>query len=196
MPVDNDRTKGLALPFLILAHVRTGGTFCAHALSNHPQVYCDRGETLHHLSAWRKAHVSVGKIVETIWQRLVRQGALPYYPVHTFHRHTRRPVSVEPEVIVQNAMKVAREMAAGARRLSEFSGPVLEVTYEEMVGHGPATEMAEGVADQIERFLSVRAAPLPVDLQPDFLAPMAKWFTNWSEIRSALEAAGFGGLDG
>jgi len=246
MPVDNDRTKGLALPFLILAHVRTGGTFCAHALSNHPQIYCDRGETLHHLSAWRMAHVPVEQILEAIWhqdgymaagwraiyrqafhprvwplvvearpriihltranvtrqavsfgyQHLVRQGALPYYPVHSFHTHTRRPVAVEPAVIVGYAQKVAREMREGRKRLAAFPGDVLEVTYEEMVGNGAATEMAAPVADRIERYLNVRPAPLPVDLVCDFDAPMAEWFSNWGAIRSALQAAGFGGLDG
>jgi len=65
--IDNDETKDLARSFVILAHVRTGGTFCAHALSNHPQVYCDRGETLHHGSAWRKARIPVEAILGAIW---------------------------------------------------------------------------------------------------------------------------------
>lgn len=67
--VDNDRTKNLATPFLILAHVRTGGTLLAHALSNHPQVYCDRGETLHHLSAWRLADVPAETVLRVIWNQ-------------------------------------------------------------------------------------------------------------------------------
>jgi hypothetical protein len=65
-----------------------------------------------------------------------------------------------------------------------------------MVGEVAATEMATSVAWQIEHFLHVRRAPLPVDLRKDFPIPMAEWFTNWPAIRSALAAAGFGGLDG
>lgn len=52
--IDNDETKRIAQPFIILANVRTGGTFLAHCLSNHMQVHCDRGETIHHGSIWRK----------------------------------------------------------------------------------------------------------------------------------------------
>lgn len=49
---DNDKTKNTATPFVIIAAVRTGGTFLSHCLSNHTQVYCDRAESLHHLSVW------------------------------------------------------------------------------------------------------------------------------------------------
>jgi len=52
--IDNDPTKRIAKPFIILANVRTGGTFLAHCLSNHPEIHCDRGETIHHGSIWRK----------------------------------------------------------------------------------------------------------------------------------------------
>jgi len=50
--VDNDETKNAALPAVIIANVRSGGTFLSHCLSNHPQIFCDRGESLHHLSLW------------------------------------------------------------------------------------------------------------------------------------------------
>jgi hypothetical protein len=50
--VDNDATKGMALPAVIIANVRSGGTFLSHYLSNHPDIFCDRGESLHHLSIW------------------------------------------------------------------------------------------------------------------------------------------------
>jgi LPS sulfotransferase NodH len=51
--VDNDPTKTVAQPYLIVSGVRTGGTYLAHSLSNHPQVFCDRGESMHRLSIWR-----------------------------------------------------------------------------------------------------------------------------------------------
>lgn len=50
--VENDRTKWSARPALIITSVRTGGTFLAHCLSNHPQMCWDRGEPLHHESVW------------------------------------------------------------------------------------------------------------------------------------------------
>jgi len=50
--VENDETKHIARPAVIVASVRSGGTFLAHCLSNHPQVFCDRGESLHYRSLW------------------------------------------------------------------------------------------------------------------------------------------------
>lgn len=50
--VENDETKYLARPAVIIASVRSGGTFLAHCLSNHPQIFCDRGESLHYRSLW------------------------------------------------------------------------------------------------------------------------------------------------
>lgn len=49
---ENDETKHLARPALIVASLRSGGTFLAHCLSNHPQIFCDRGESLHYRSVW------------------------------------------------------------------------------------------------------------------------------------------------
>jgi len=67
--IDNDETKDIATPFLILAHVRTGGTFCAHALSNHPSVFCDRGEVMHHASIWRKAKIKPDRLMVMLWNQ-------------------------------------------------------------------------------------------------------------------------------
>jgi hypothetical protein len=50
--VENDQTKHSAQPAVIVANIRSGGTFLAHCLSNHPQIFCDRGESLHHFSVW------------------------------------------------------------------------------------------------------------------------------------------------
>ena len=52
--IDNDETKDAAQPFLIVAQKRSGGTYLTHCLSNHPRIFCDRGESMHHLSIWRK----------------------------------------------------------------------------------------------------------------------------------------------
>lgn len=39
---------------VIVANVRSGGTFLSHCLSNHEDVHCDRGDILHHRSIWRQ----------------------------------------------------------------------------------------------------------------------------------------------
>lgn len=48
----NDETLNIARPAVIIAAIRSGGTFLTHCLSNHSQIFCDRGEPLHHLSVW------------------------------------------------------------------------------------------------------------------------------------------------
>lgn len=244
--IDNDATKNLAMPFLILAHVRTGGTFVAHALSNHPQVYCDRGETLHHLSAWRKNRVPVPKILGTIWkmdgyhaagfraiyrqafhpdvwpivemvqphiihlvrrnmarqgvsfayQQLVRQGKLPFHPVHSFNGSQPDMVAADPRAIVALAMKVRREMEKARSRLASYRGQILETAYEDVTGDREAGFMADGATTRIEDFLNIQPARLPVLLRRDFNMPMSQWFTNWPEIRKALKKEKFEGLDG
>jgi hypothetical protein len=52
--IDNDETKTTAQPFAIIASMRAGGTFLAHCLSSHPDIFCDRAESLHRHSVWRQ----------------------------------------------------------------------------------------------------------------------------------------------
>lgn len=49
---DNNPIKGMARGAVIVAAIRSGGTFLAHCLSNHPQIFCERGEPVHHRSVW------------------------------------------------------------------------------------------------------------------------------------------------
>lgn len=52
---ENDQTQGMATGAVIVAAIRSGGTFLSHCLSNHPQVFCPRGEPLHYKSEWVQA---------------------------------------------------------------------------------------------------------------------------------------------
>lgn len=52
--IENDATRNAATPAVVIAGARTGGTFLAHCLSNHSQVFFDRGESLHHGSIWHR----------------------------------------------------------------------------------------------------------------------------------------------
>ena len=47
--------RGNPDPAVLIAGVRTGGTFLCAALSNHPQIFCTRGEPAHARSRWRLA---------------------------------------------------------------------------------------------------------------------------------------------
>lgn len=42
-------------PALLVSGARTGGTFLCVALSNHPRIFCTRGEPLHSRSEWYRA---------------------------------------------------------------------------------------------------------------------------------------------
>ena len=48
-------TTGEARPAILIAGPRTGGTFLSCCLSNHPQIFCTRGEPLHWGSRWLHA---------------------------------------------------------------------------------------------------------------------------------------------
>ena len=39
--------------FIVVTGNRTGATFLCHCLSNHPQVFCHRSETMHQSDTWR-----------------------------------------------------------------------------------------------------------------------------------------------
>jgi len=115
--IDNDETKGIALPFVILAHVRTGGTFCAHALSNHPQVYCDRGESVHHLSIWRKvAGMKPGRICKTLWNQTgYRASGLRLIYNQAFHKRVWPAIEdVQPHIIHLQRRSFIRQALSNA----------------------------------------------------------------------------------
>jgi hypothetical protein len=59
--VNNDMIKDTAQPAVIIAAIRSGGTFLSHCLSNHPDVFCDRDESLHHLSVWH-THLTADRV--------------------------------------------------------------------------------------------------------------------------------------
>jgi hypothetical protein len=54
---------------IIIASWRCGGTFLTHCLSNHPEIFCVRGEPLHHENAWRKI-AKPNQILECIFNQV------------------------------------------------------------------------------------------------------------------------------
>jgi len=44
-----------ARPAILIAHTRSGGTFLAHCLSTHPDIFCPRGEPLLPSHSWRQS---------------------------------------------------------------------------------------------------------------------------------------------
>ena len=70
-------TTGQARPAILIAGPRTGATFLCCCLSNHPQVFCARGEPLHWGSRWLHAVPDW----KTRFDLLMRQ---PFYEVSMF----------------------------------------------------------------------------------------------------------------
>lgn len=114
--IDNDETKGIALPFVVLAHVRTGGTFCCHALSNHPQIHCDRGESIHHLSVWRKAGIKPGGICRLLWNQTgYRASGLRLIYNQAFHKRVWPDIEqVQPHIIHLRRRSLIRQALSQA----------------------------------------------------------------------------------
>ena len=52
---------------VLIAGVRSGGTFLCTALSNHPQIFCTRGEPAHAKSRWRTAAPDWQARMELLW---------------------------------------------------------------------------------------------------------------------------------
>lgn len=63
-------------PALILTLQRTGGTFLAHCLSNHPAIFCPRGEPLAKRSQWCKMTRSSTDTLHLIFNQTIYQVAM------------------------------------------------------------------------------------------------------------------------
>ena len=48
-------TIKVSRPAILIAHTRSGGTFLAHCLSTHPDIFCPRGEPLLTSHSWRQS---------------------------------------------------------------------------------------------------------------------------------------------
>ena len=81
---------------MLIAHVRSGGTFLCHALDSHPSIGCERGEPLHSHAPWMVAvgcdHLKVLNVMHA------RAG----YHVAMFKATVKQFVYVPSDYIVQN----------------------------------------------------------------------------------------------
>jgi len=56
------------IKFVIVAHTRSGGTFLAHCLSNHTQIFCDRGEPLLSGFSYKRYLDRPEQILDLVWR--------------------------------------------------------------------------------------------------------------------------------
>jgi LPS sulfotransferase NodH len=64
-----DMSPVIARPAMILALPRTGGTFLGYCLSNHPDIFCFRGEPLHWQDAGRKYCTDTPAVFRLVWEQ-------------------------------------------------------------------------------------------------------------------------------
>jgi len=73
----------IASPAVIIVGWRCGGTFLTHCLSNHPDIFCARGEVLHSKTVWRKT-------TRGLLQTLICTLGQPHYKISmcklTYHQ--------------------------------------------------------------------------------------------------------------
>lgn len=124
---ENNQMRDMATPVVIVAAIRSGGTFLAHCLSNHPQVFCDRGEPLHHRSVWcNELHPNRRHLLAVLLNQTgyyVSMCKLTY--MQAFHRdiwpwleaHRPRAIWLRRENHVRQAVSVLINKAARAGQL-------------------------------------------------------------------------------
>jgi hypothetical protein len=125
---ENNQTRDIAAPVVIVAAIRSGGTFLAHCLSNHTSIFCDRGEPLHYRSVWCNAlhpnrrHLLAALLNQTGYQ--VSMCKLTY--MQALHRdiwpwleaHRPRVIWLRRENHVRQAVSVLINKAARAGQLT------------------------------------------------------------------------------
>lgn len=126
--VENDPTKHSAQSAVIVANIRSGGTFLAHCLSNHPQIFCDRAESLHHFSVWH-THLKV-KSVDLLHCLLNMQGyrismcKLTY--TQAFHESVMEYLSrIQPRVIWLRRENILRQAVSVALNKMARAGEIV-----------------------------------------------------------------------
>jgi hypothetical protein len=149
--VENDRTQGMSRPAVIIAAIRSGGTFLAHCLSNHSQIFCERGEPLHHGSVWHRTmkpdrqRLLAALLDQTGYQ--VSVCKLVY--VQAFHRdiwpwlEKRRPMVIW--LRRENAIRQAVSMLINKRARH---GKITQAQHSFTAGHPVRAELAP---DQVLR---------------------------------------------
>ena len=169
--VDNDVTKNMALPAVIIANVRSGGTFLSHYLSNHPDIFCDRGESLHHLSIWHTYltsdrvkllhclthmtgwHVSMCKLVygqafqPDVWAYLVKTKP------HVIHLTRRNVVRQAVSALINRSVRSGQHAQVHpAHTVEDVPGVKISLTPDSIL------ELARGLATQDRQSTKALAA--------------------------------------
>lgn len=61
--------KDLGRPAVIVASWRCGGTFLSECLSNHPDIFCVRGEPMHRHNIWRQSMATPEDVLRCVFEQ-------------------------------------------------------------------------------------------------------------------------------
>ena len=117
-------------PAIILAGPRTGGTFLACCLSNHPDIYCTRGEPFHRGSRWGVACQDQTERLKLIWCQQHYRACM----CKLMHNHASREqvwqciIEYEPQVkiIYLTRENIVEQSVSVAINIAQRSGKVCD----------------------------------------------------------------------
>lgn len=138
---------------VVVASWRCGGTFLNYCLSNHPDIYCDRGEPMHRFSPWRAAMPGdPAELLRCVFDQrhyLVSMCKLTY--VQAFHESVLPYlVKIKPAVIWLRRENVVRQavslmLAKRVMAVNPTARPEALHTWGEATATAPSALPAEAV---------------------------------------------------
>lgn len=97
-------------PAVIIAETRSGSTFLTHCLSNHPDIFCHRGEPMHGKSVWGK-HKLIGDdlLYCLLHQQFYTISMCELTRHQAFYRFWEYLTRTQPKVILLSRKNVIRQ---------------------------------------------------------------------------------------
>lgn len=165
-------TSAAEKPAILIAHTRSGGTFLAHCLGSHPDIFCPRGEPL---ITWQE-HLPDADPVEIIAAAL-----------HAYHYKVSmcRVTDIQTSVAIYDYLREVDAKIIVLERENLLRCAVSQ-TLMNMVNRG-----------EIERAIHTTktAKVKPVEVQPIAVLERCRWQKEWQErTRRDVEETGLGYL--
>ena len=147
-----------AQPAILIAHTRSGGTFLAHCLSNHPDIFCPRGEPL---KMWH-GHIPGTKQTQALAIAL-----------HAYHYKVSmcRLTDVQTSIAIYDYLRRVEAKIVLLERRNLLRCAVSQ-TLMNMVNRG---ELKRPI------HTTTTIKPVPVTLSPQAVLERCRWQQEWHE---------------
>ena len=116
------------------------------------------------------------------------------HPIHSFQRPPPVTLLADIDHFLAECARYEASVDAMLVHLRGLSSPLLELTYEQVIGEGwaDAKSVVPQAGDVICDFLLVGRQSLRASLKRINPYPLSMIFTNWTDLAPALSAAGYG----